>query len=88
MPPDCQTWQSRRLIKAFGRDPTLRFEYRLALELKMTRAELLLRMSGSEFAHWIAYFQREHREQQDARDRAEGKARAQQMARKLAGLGG
>ncbi len=86
MPPDCPTWQSRRLIKALGTDGTLRFEYFLARELKMTRAELLLRMSGDEFAHWIAFYQREQREQREAQERAQDKAEAMRMSRSVAGL--
>lgn len=52
----------------------------------MTRAELLLRMSGHEFAYWIAFYQRERREQDEAQDRVKDKAEAQRMARSMAGL--
>lgn len=52
----------------------------------MTRAELLLRMSGAEFAYWIAFYQREQREQKEAQDRAQDKAEAMRMSRSMAGL--
>jgi hypothetical protein len=52
----------------------------------MTRAELLLRMSASEFAYWIGYYQREQREQAEAQERAKDKAEAQRMSQRMAGI--
>ncbi len=51
----------------------------------MTRAELLDRMSASEFAHWVALYQREHREREKAQRDAEDKAKAQRLSRSLRG---
>ena len=85
MPPGCRTRQFRRPTKALSRDAALRFEFVLARDLGMTRAELLLRMSGSEFAHWMALYQLEHREQQRAQQHAEDRAKAERMARSMRG---
>ncbi len=51
----------------------------------MTRAELLTRMSAGEFAYWMAFYEREQREQERARQRAEDRAHAQQLSRRLRG---
>jgi len=40
-------------------------------------------MSAREFGEWIAFYQREQREQEQARQRAEDKARARQMAAQM-----
>jgi hypothetical protein len=40
-------------------------------------------MSHREFVHWYALYLLEARERDQARDRAEGKARAQQLSRGL-----
>lgn len=53
----------------------------------MTRSELLLRMSSHEFAGWIAFYNREQREQERAQQIAEDKARAKQLSKTLRGLG-
>lgn len=52
----------------------------------MTRGELIRRMSAREFAYWIAYYRREHREQEDAAADAKGKAEAQKLSRQLNGI--
>ena len=57
------------------------FEYMLARELHMTRAQLVHSMSGSEFAHWIAFFQLEQYEQRRQMKQAEGHRRAVSQAR-------
>lgn len=62
-----------------------RFQYSLARELGMTRAELLRRMSVRELVEWIAFFKIEQEETQRAREDAEDRAKAQQMARSMAG---
>ena len=59
----------------------MRFEFELARELGMTHANLVRSMSGSEFAHWIALYQIEHRERERAQKRSEAKARARRMSR-------
>jgi hypothetical protein len=51
----------------------------------MTRAELLSRMSSSEFAYWIAFYNIEAHERELAHQDAENKARARQMASRLRG---
>ena len=61
----------------------MRFEFFLARELKMTRAELNLRLSASEFAHWIAFYQLEQHEQEQARQRAQDRANAQRLSRDM-----
>lgn len=53
----------------------------LARELHMTRAELVERLSASEFAHWIAFFQLEAYERERASKRAKNRAVAQRMSR-------
>lgn len=47
----------------------------------MTRAELTERMSGSEFAHWIALYTIEEHERERAQRQAENKAKARRMSR-------
>lgn len=47
----------------------------------MTRAELLRRMSAREFAYWVAFYRLEQREQEQARQKAEDRAKAQRMSR-------
>lgn len=54
----------------------------------MTRAELLQRMSASEFAHWMALYDLERRERERAERDAQDKAKARDMARNLARIGG
>lgn len=63
----------------------VRFQYSLARELGMTRARLLREMSTAEFIGWIAHFKIEQEDTKRAREDAEDQARAQQMARQLAG---
>lgn len=57
----------------------------MARELGMTRAELTARMSGSEFAYWIALMNIEARERDKAQRGAQNKARAQQLAARMRG---
>lgn len=57
----------------------------MARELGMTHAELLTRMSGDEFAHWIALFSIEIRERERAQKRAAGKSKARQMSQGVRG---
>lgn len=66
--------------KVLRADPTVRFEYHLARELGMTHEELLRRMSGVEFAYWMALYREEHYEREKAQKQAAGRARARQMA--------
>lgn len=54
----------------------------------MTRAELLQRMSASEFAYWLALYNLEYQERERAQRDAEDKAKARQMARNLSRMGG
>ena len=61
-------------------DPTIRFEFTLAKELGMTRAELQGRMSGSEFAGWIAYYNLEARDRERAEKRSRARSRARNMS--------
>lgn len=61
----------------------MRFEFQLARELKMTHAELIRRLSGSEFAYWIAFFQMEAHDQEQAHKRAANRSKAQQQAARL-----
>ena len=63
----------------------VRFQYSLARELGRTRAELLRTMSTQELIEWCAYFTLEQEDQKRARDDAEDKARAQQIARQMSG---
>ena len=49
----------------------------------MTRAELVRRMSGSELAYWIAFFNLEIRDREREAKRARGKAKAQQMVARM-----
>lgn len=58
----------------------------MARELGMTHAELLNRMSASEFAYWLALVGIEHQEREKAQRDAEDKARARQMSRSLSSL--
>jgi len=71
--------------KALKRNPTLRFEYQIARELGMTRAQLIASMSGNEFAHWIALYTIEHQERERERKRAEARSRAKRMSKSLGG---
>ena len=63
----------------------VRFQYSLAPELRMTRAELVRVMSLSEFIDWIAYFQLEQEDQKRQAEDAEDRQRAQRVARQMAG---
>lgn len=49
--------------------------------LGMTRAELLTRMSGSEFAYWVAYHILERRDEERALRDARNRQQAQRMSR-------
>jgi hypothetical protein len=51
----------------------------------MTRAELLRRMSASEFAHWAAFYNLEAYERKRAQQQAEDRAKARSMVRGLRG---
>jgi hypothetical protein len=62
-----------------------RFQYFLARELGMTRSELLRRMSVRELVDWMAYYTLENADRERAQQDAEDRAKAQQMARSLAG---
>lgn len=64
----------------------MQFEFFLALELKKTRAELRRSMSGSEFAGWMAYYRRRHRDETRAREQAEDKAEGERVARSMRGF--
>lgn len=55
-----------------------RFQFSLARELGMTRAELIRRMSTRELVGWMAYFTLEQQDRQRATEDAEDRARAQQ----------
>lgn len=58
-----------------------RFQYSLARELGMTRAELVHRMSVSELIDWMAFFRLEQEDQRRESERAEDRATAQQVMR-------
>lgn len=62
-----------------------RFQFSLARELRMTRAELLRTMSMSEYIGWMAFFTLEQEDSRRAREDAEDRAQAQQAARRMAG---
>mgnify|MGYP003581117805 CR=1 FL=1 len=62
-----------------------RFQFSLARELRMTRAELLRTMSTREYIKWIAFFQLEQEDQQRAMEDAQDRARAQQLAHQMSG---
>lgn len=64
----------------------VRFQFSLAKELKMTRAELLERVSTSEFIEWIAFFTVENQDQERAIQRSQDQAQAKQAARRMAGF--
>lgn len=64
----------------------VKFQYSLARELGMTRARLIREMSTRELIDWIAYFTIEQEDQTRAREVAEDRAKAQQMARQMAGM--
>lgn len=38
-------------------NPSLRFQFTLALALGMTRARLITEITGEELAHWIAFYE-------------------------------
>lgn len=62
----------------------LRFEYSLAKMLGgMTRAEMISRMSGDEFAHWVAYHILERRDEERAMRRARNKQQAMQQSKQV-----
>jgi len=47
----------------------------------MTRAELVHRMSGNEFAHWVAYEMLERRDEERALKRAQNRQKAARMSK-------
>lgn len=49
--------------------------------LGMTRAELLTRMSGAEFAYWVAYHILERRDEERAQRQARNRQQATRMSR-------
>lgn len=61
----------------------VRFQYSLARELGMTRAELVRRMSVTELLDWMAFFKLEQEDQKREMDRAQDRATAQQMVRSM-----
>jgi len=76
---------STRQTKVFGQNPTLQFQYALARELGMTWRRLISEMGTSELIHWMAFFRREQRDQDRARERASDNAEAMKAARGMAG---
>jgi len=58
----------------------LRMEFQLARELKMTHAEMVGRMSGNEFAHWIAFLQLEAHDREQAQKRAQSRSAARKLS--------
>ena len=58
----------------------MRFQYSLARELGMTRADLIRRMSVSEIIDWVAFFRLERDDQRREMERAQDAATARQMA--------
>lgn len=60
-----------------------RFQYSLARELGMMRADLLRRMSVSEFIDWMAFFRLEQEDQAREIARAQDQATARQMVRSM-----
>lgn len=61
----------------------LRFEFYLARELRMTRGELRERMTGNEFAYWIAFVGLEAKEQERAQKSAQNRAKAAQLSKSM-----
>jgi competence protein ComGF len=51
----------------------------------MTHKRLITEMSTSELIHWMAFFQRERREQERAQQQAKDNAEAQRVASRMAG---
>lgn len=51
----------------------------------MTHAELMSRMSTTEYIHWLAFFKLEQEDHDRAMQAAQDKADAQNAMRKLAG---
>jgi hypothetical protein len=49
----------------------------------MTHGELLVRLTGHEFAHWIAYYKLEAEDRERAQQKAEDQSRARHMAHGL-----
>lgn len=63
-------------------------EFYIARELRMTRAELLDKMSALEFIYWCAFLALEAREQEQAQRRAQRQRKAMSMSRRAnAGAG-
>lgn len=58
-----------------------RFQYSLARELGMTRADLVHRMSVSELIDWMAFYTLEQEDQRRASERAQDAATASQIVR-------
>ena len=56
------------------KDPSLRFLYRLARDLRMTKQELFRRMSSEEFAEWAAFYNWEAKETERQRRIAQQQA--------------
>lgn len=75
-----------RPTKALTLDPSLRFQYFLARELGMTRKRLVREMPPREIPYWMALYNVEAREREQAEQRAEDKAKAAQLARGMRGL--
>lgn len=48
------------------------FEFHLARDLGMTHSEMMRRMSCAEFARWVAFYQKEKRDQERERRRRNG----------------
>lgn len=63
----------------------LQFQYALARELGMTWRRLSSEMDARELTYWMAFFRRDQREQERARQQAKDNAVAADMARGLAG---
>jgi hypothetical protein len=57
----------------------------LARDLHMTRAELVQRMSASEFAHWIAFYNMEAHDREQAQKRAQRRSAARRMSAQMSG---
>lgn len=52
----------------------------------MSRRQLLRDMSTTEFIGWIAFFKLEQEDQKRAQEDAEDRAKAQRIARQMAGM--
>lgn len=61
---------------SFELSPRRAFEFRLALDLGMTHAELGKRMSAAELTEWLAFYGWKHRKEKEQIEQAKREAKA------------